>query len=233
MALMKPGETRASPVRAAVPESRLAVDRADRQHPAVPGERHGLAPKNDAGRFWVHELQLTIADLVAEIHDGHHPIASSRLLRGPEAGSGEAHQRPARDAAAEISRLFRRCPGARRHRLARRQAAQYADLSLFHVVEGLRYAFPENHDAAGEAVQDLGPLHDRVAKRPRIAAYSHRAGGSRSTPTASSATTRNWTVVLILPRLRGRCRAQRGGRGTRGTPPSVSHSLRSCEPPPP
>src|SRR4051812_33311596 len=41
------------------------------------GARHGLAPKDDQGRLWAHQLQLTIADLVAEIHDTHHPIASA------------------------------------------------------------------------------------------------------------------------------------------------------------
>src|SRR5215472_365494 len=41
------------------------------------GERHGLAPKNAAGRWWTHQLQLTLADLVVEAHDTHHPIASS------------------------------------------------------------------------------------------------------------------------------------------------------------
>ena len=42
------------------------------------GTRHGLAPKDEAGRLWAHQLQLTITDLVAEVHDTHHPI-SSRL----------------------------------------------------------------------------------------------------------------------------------------------------------
>src|ERR1700674_2710503 len=40
------------------------------------GSRHGLAPANEAGRLWAHQLQLTIADLVVEAHDTHHPIAS-------------------------------------------------------------------------------------------------------------------------------------------------------------
>src|SRR5215475_12898004 len=42
------------------------------------GARHGLAPKTEAGRLWANQLQLTIADLVQEVHDTHHPIASSR-----------------------------------------------------------------------------------------------------------------------------------------------------------
>src|SRR5215472_9022287 len=39
------------------------------------GERHGLVPKGEAGKYWTHQLQLTIADLVSEIHDAHHPIS--------------------------------------------------------------------------------------------------------------------------------------------------------------
>src|SRR6201996_6229623 len=39
------------------------------------GPRHSLAPKAEAGRLWVHQLQLTIADFVLEIHDTHHPIS--------------------------------------------------------------------------------------------------------------------------------------------------------------
>jgi glutathione S-transferase len=41
------------------------------------GARHGLAPKTEAGRLWVHQLQLTITDFVVEIHDTHHPLGPS------------------------------------------------------------------------------------------------------------------------------------------------------------
>ena len=41
------------------------------------GGRHGLAPKAEAGKLWVHQLQLTITDLVTEIHDTHHPLGPS------------------------------------------------------------------------------------------------------------------------------------------------------------
>src|SRR6185312_14714371 len=41
------------------------------------GPRHGLAPKSEAGRLALHQLQLTIADLVLEIHDTHHPLGPS------------------------------------------------------------------------------------------------------------------------------------------------------------
>src|SRR5271167_3781136 len=41
------------------------------------GSRHGLAPKAEAGQLWVHQLQLTVTDLVLEVHDTHHPLGPS------------------------------------------------------------------------------------------------------------------------------------------------------------
>src|SRR5271170_2873446 len=41
------------------------------------GSRHGLAPKAEAGRLSVHQLQLTVTDFVLEIHDTHHPLGPS------------------------------------------------------------------------------------------------------------------------------------------------------------
>jgi glutathione S-transferase len=141
------------------------------------GECHGLAPKNDAGRFWVHGLQLTIADFVAEIHDGHHPIASSRYYEDqkPQAAKRTRDLRETR-----LPKYF----GYFDDILARGgtgwlagKRLSYADLSLFHVVDGLRYAFPKTMTRLEKRFKELGPLHDRVAKRARIAAYD--ASGRR------------------------------------------------------
>src|ERR1700710_551346 len=41
------------------------------------GSRHGLAPKAEAGRLWLNQLQLTVADLVVEVHDTHHPLGGT------------------------------------------------------------------------------------------------------------------------------------------------------------
>ena len=40
------------------------------------GPRLKLGPREEAGRLWLHQLQLTVADFVKEIHDTHHPIGS-------------------------------------------------------------------------------------------------------------------------------------------------------------
>jgi glutathione S-transferase len=135
------------------------------------GERHGLAPKSDAGRFWVHQLQLTIADLVAEIHDGHHPIASSAYYEDQKA---EAAKRSKELRETRLPKYLGYFDGI----LARSSGGwlagkrlSTADLSLFHVVEGLRYAFPKAMRRLEKKHPHLAPLHDRVARRPRIAAY--------------------------------------------------------------
>jgi len=54
------------------------------------GSRHGLAPKTEVGRLWVNQLQLTVADLVLEIHDTHHPLGPSLYY---EDQRGQAKQR--------------------------------------------------------------------------------------------------------------------------------------------
>ncbi|MEG2901690.1 MAG: glutathione S-transferase C-terminal domain-containing protein, partial [Massilia sp.] len=51
------------------------------------------------------------------------------------------------------------------------ERVSYADLSLFQVIEGLRYAFPNAMKKVEQEHPELTGLRDRVAARPRIAAY--------------------------------------------------------------
>jgi glutathione S-transferase len=135
------------------------------------GTRHGLAPRDEAMRLWAHQLQLTIADLVVEIHDTHHPI-SSRLYF--EDQRSEAKRRAAdflKYRAPKFLGYFERVlDGSGGTYLLGRKLA-YADLSLFQIVAGLRFAFPKAMKRLEKTIPRVVALHDRVAKRPRIAAY--------------------------------------------------------------
>ena len=135
------------------------------------GPRLGLAPRDEAGRLWAHQLQLTISDLVVEIHDTHHPVTTYLYYE---------EQRPAAKRRTAdfwryrvpkilgyFERVLARSSGP--HVLGRRLC--YVDLSLFQIIEGLRYAFPRRMKRFEKKVPRLVALHDRVAKRPRIAAY--------------------------------------------------------------
>ena len=135
------------------------------------GPRLRLAPRDEAGRLWAHQLQLTISDLVVEIHDSHHPVTTYLYYE---------EQRPAAKRRTAdfwryrvpkilgyFERVLARSGGP--HVLGRRLC--YVDLSLFQIIEGLRYAFPKRMQRFEKKVPRLVALHDRVAKRPRIAAY--------------------------------------------------------------
>jgi glutathione S-transferase len=136
------------------------------------GDRHRLAPANKAGRLWTHQLQLTIADFVGEIHDTHHPVGASLYY---EEQKEEAERRAAEFRAQRAPKFLRYFETA----LARNGrgthlvggSLTYADLSLFQVVSGLRYAFPQMMKRLQRKLPRVIALHDRVAARPRIAAY--------------------------------------------------------------
>jgi glutathione S-transferase len=135
------------------------------------GSRHGLAPKAEAGKLWVHQLQLTVADFVLEIHDTHHPLGPSLYYedqRSPaKKRTGEFWRERVPKYLGYFERLVQHNGGA--YLTGRRLT--YADLSLFQIVEGLRYAFPKRMKAFELRIPGLIDLHDRVASRPNIKSY--------------------------------------------------------------
>ena len=136
------------------------------------GPRHGLAPKNEAGRLWVNQVQLTITDFVAEVHDTHHPIVNSLYYhqQKPEAKRRSKHFTAER--MPKFLGYFEKALAiqGKRHPFIAGKLS-YADLSLFQVVAGLRYAFPRILAKQAKDYPLLMDLHDRIASRPNIAAY--------------------------------------------------------------
>jgi glutathione S-transferase len=138
------------------------------------GARHGLAPKTEAGRLWTHQLQLTISDFVVEIHDTHHPVASGLYY---EDQKPEAKRRTEDFLGSRVPKylgyfetvLKANKAGKGRYLVGAR--ATYADLSLFQIVSGMRYAFPHAMRRLEKKVPRVVAVHDAVKARPRIAAY--------------------------------------------------------------
>lgn len=131
----------------------------------------GLAPRDEAGRLWLHQLQLTIADLVVEIHDTHHPIAA-RLYY--EDQRPEAKRRTDifwRYRVPKFLSYFERILQQNGGKTVAGRRLSCVDLSLFQIIDGLRYAFPTRMRRFEKKIPGLVALHDGVAKRPRIAAY--------------------------------------------------------------
>ncbi|MER2264865.1 glutathione S-transferase [Methylobacterium oxalidis] len=135
------------------------------------GPRLGLAGPSKADRIWAHQLQLTIAYMVTEAHDTHHPVAAILTYeeQKPEAARRAADFRTERIPKffGWFERVLERNDG--RHLVGR--AVSYADLSLFQLVAGLLYAFPKATEAALKKHPCLEALHRAVPERPRLSAY--------------------------------------------------------------
>jgi glutathione S-transferase len=135
------------------------------------GPRLKLAPRDEAGRLWAHQLQLTISDLVVEIHDTHHPVSGWLYF---EEQRPAAHRRTKdfwRYRVPKYLGYFERVLKSNGGQYSVGRRLSYVDLSLFQIVEGLRYAFPKRMKRFEKKIPELVALHDRVAKRPRIKAY--------------------------------------------------------------
>jgi glutathione S-transferase len=140
---------------------------------------HYLAPtlklvaRSEQARVWTQQIQLTIADMVAEAHDTHHPVGTGLYYEDqkPEALRRAREFRGARMTKflQWFERILAHNPGGPRHLVAGKLS--YADLSLFQLVAGLRYAFPKAAEAALAQTPLVTALHDRVTALPRVAAY--------------------------------------------------------------
>ena len=135
------------------------------------GSRHGLAPKAEASRLWLHQLQLTVTDFVSEVHDTHHPLGPSLYYEDQKAlakkRTGEFWSERVPKYLGYFERLLKDNGGG--YVTGRRLS--YVDLSMFQLVEGLRYAFPKRMKAFERKIPGLVDLHDRVAARPNVKAY--------------------------------------------------------------
>lgn len=133
------------------------------------GPRLRLVPDDEASRLWAHQLQLTIADLVLEAHDTHHPIAKSLYYEDqkPEAVRRAENFRSLR--LPKFLGYFERLLAGGEHLVGARLS--YVDLSMFQVLAGLGYAFPVTMGRLWPAYPALAALHGAVAARPRIASY--------------------------------------------------------------
>lgn len=137
------------------------------------GGRLNLAPRDPAGRLWTHQLQLTLADFVVEVHDTHHPIGGGLYYEQQK----PAAKRRSKDFLANrlpkflgyFERVISRNPAGGPWMVGRR--ITYVDLSMAQVIAGLRYAFPSASRKALRPCPNLRKLHDQVFARPRIKRY--------------------------------------------------------------
>ena len=129
--------------------------------------RLGLVPKDEASRLRAHQLQLTVTDFVAEIHDTHHPVAVTQYYEDQKPEAKKRARVFVRERIPKFLGYFERAAGPKMVG----RSISYVDLSMFQIIEGLSYAFPRAMKRMHKRIPKLLALRDAVAARPNIAAY--------------------------------------------------------------
>ncbi|WP_250534104.1 glutathione S-transferase [Caballeronia sp. AZ10_KS36] len=137
------------------------------------GPKLNLAPKDEALRYVAHGLQLTIADLVAEVHDTHHPLATDLYYEDQKDAAKIRTKNFIEKRVPKFIGYFERVLKQNSHGDTQMvgDTITYVDLSMFQIVEGLHYAFPRAMKTFAKHYPRVSALHDTVLERPNIAAY--------------------------------------------------------------
>ncbi|MEG8025972.1 glutathione S-transferase [Sphingomonas aurantiaca] len=135
------------------------------------GERHSIAPSTMADRLWLNQLQLTIADLVAEVHNVHHPVAMMDYYDDQKPEAARAAKQFREERLPKFLGHFEDAAQANPGDWLIDHRWSYADTSLFQIVEGLRYMFPRRMKTLEPEYPNLNRIHDQVAELPGIKAY--------------------------------------------------------------
>jgi len=130
-----------------------------------------LLPNSEAGAWNALQVTMTVTDIVSEVHDTHHPVASYMTYEDQK------------DAAIPRTRMFleTRLPKFLGY-LERVQNAHggpwllgerltYVDLTVTHLLRGLEYAFPNNYRRVIADTPRLAAIREAALARPNLAAY--------------------------------------------------------------
>jgi glutathione S-transferase len=163
------------------------------------GPRLGLAPRDTAGKLWAHQLQLTIADFVTEIHDTHHPIGGELYY---EDQKQEAKRRAGNFIAQRLpkfigyfERVLKRNPSSDEWMVG--AALTYVDLSMAQIIVGLRTLFLWPPGRSSVAAPDCRRSTTRYLPAPASRPTAHRGGDSPSTTRTFFATIGSWVVFQL------------------------------------
>jgi glutathione S-transferase len=135
------------------------------------GPRLGLVPDDEASRLDAHHLQLTVNDFLVEAHDTHHPIASSLYYEDQQPESARRAELFVKNRLPKYLGYFERVLNGNGGSHAVGAALSYVDLSLFQVMAGVRYAFPNALSRLTSTIPRLSSVQEQVAAVPAVAAY--------------------------------------------------------------
>jgi glutathione S-transferase len=134
------------------------------------GPRIGLAPADEGERLWAHQLELTIADFLKEMQNTHHPVAHGLYYEDQKAEALTYTKHFFGERVPKFFGYFEKVVQKGRGYMAG-GAVSYVDFSIFQLIEGMRFAFPNTMKRIEPTYPGLVALHDGIATRPNTAAY--------------------------------------------------------------
>jgi glutathione S-transferase len=135
------------------------------------GPKLKLSPRAEADRLWLHQLQLTVTDFVKEIHDTHHPLGSGLYYEDAKPEAKRFTKNFLNERAPKYLGYFETVLKKSKGPYTLGRKASYVDLSVFQLIEGLRYAFPKAMRRIERDVPRVVAVHDKVAERERLKTY--------------------------------------------------------------
>ncbi len=135
------------------------------------GPRLGLVPEGETARLWAHQIELTVADFVAEVHDTHHPISGGLYYEDQKPEALRRAQAFREERAPKFFGWLERLLRGNKSPHLLGDALSYPDLSLFQLIAGMRFAFPRAAARLEKKLPHCVAVHDAVEKLPRVAAY--------------------------------------------------------------
>jgi glutathione S-transferase len=135
------------------------------------GPKLKLAPRTEADRLWLHQLQLTVTDFIKEIHDTHHPLGGELYYEDAKPEAKRFTENFLKERAPKYLGYFETVLKKSKGPYTLGRNVAYVDLSLFQLIEGLRYAFPKAMKAIERDVPRVLAVRDGVAERERLKKY--------------------------------------------------------------
>jgi len=135
------------------------------------GPKAGLAPKDEGDRLWAHQLQLTITDLVEEVHSTHHPVDKGGWYKDQRPESIRFAEHFCKDRMPKFLKYFERVLSKSSSAYLVGDSVSYVDISIFYVVQGLRFAFPKASERVLKETPKVLALYETIGARPNIKKY--------------------------------------------------------------
>ncbi|KAK5109187.1 hypothetical protein LTR62_007272 [Meristemomyces frigidus] len=148
------------------------------------GEKLGLVPDDEGGKYHVQQVALTALDLTNETHDTHHPLAVMQYYEDQK----EAALAKAKDVRENripkylsyFSRVLEHNAPHGKRKFLVGSYLTYADTTVWQVLNGLLFAFPKEMEARRKefpalfeelypAVQEVEGIRQYLASERRLA----------------------------------------------------------------